>query len=237
MRPHRLRWLLPCVLSLALHANAAPVEYGTLGGRGTMLLDREGRSVNLDVLGVNGHSCSVRGRLSGQKLDRVEAEEGCKFQLQPKAQAVLTVVVDEAARDACRSNCGARAWFEGDYQPLPAACTQKGLARQQGDALRAYQGKRFDDAFRLWSQGLADCETTMHWSAIWRWRNDASIAAAHAGHAADCTRLSQAVLADVKRFTLEGETEPFTFAPGDAETARPLISAARHNLARCDAKP
>jgi len=236
MHANRLRWLLPCALLLALTANAAPVEYGTQGGGGTMLLDRERHSVSIDVLGVNAHSCAVRGRLTGAKPDRVEAEQGCTFQLQAKAQGMFTVVVDEAARDACRGHCGARAWFEGDYLPLPAACTQAGLSRRQREALQAYQGKRFDDAFRLWSQGLADCEKTMSWSAIWRWRNDAGIAAARAGRAADCTSLSQAVLAGAKRFTLDGETEPFTFAPSDAETAKPLISAARHNLTRCNAK-
>jgi hypothetical protein len=234
---NRLQWLLlPCVLWLALSVQAAPVEYGTQGGGGTMRLDRARRGVSIDVLGVNAHSCSVRGRLTGAQLDRVEAPEACSFQLQSKAHGVFAVIVDDAARDACRGFCGARAWFEGDYLPLPAACTQTGLSNRQREALKAYHGKRFDDAFRLWSQGLAGCEKTMSWPDVWRWRNDAAIAAAHAGHAADCTRLSQAVLADAKRFTLDGETEPFTFAPSDADTARPLISAARHNLGRCDAK-
>jgi hypothetical protein len=42
------------------------------------------------------------------------------------------------------------------------------------------------------------------------------------------------VLADVAGVTLQGETEPFTFAPSDADTARPLIAAARHNLTKCN---
>lgn len=228
-----LQWLAFCLFALALPLRAAPVEYGTENGWGTMRLDRVSRRVSIEVVAANAHVCDVRGRLTGSELGRVEAQDGCTFQLLPKADGALAVAVDAAARDACRGHCGARAWFEGDYLPLRAACTQSGLDRRQREALQAYRAKRFDAAFGLWSQGLAQCEKTMSWAAVWRWRNDAAIAAAHAGRAADCQRLSQAVLADAKRFTPDGGTEPFGFAPTDADTARPLVAAARHNLARC----
>jgi len=228
-----LTWLAVCALTLAQMAAAAPMEYGTEAGWGHMLLDRSSGSVSIDVVGTNGHTCDVGARLTGPHLDRAEVQS-CRFQLQTKAQGRIAVVVEDDARDACREHCGARAWFEGDYLPLAAACTRTGLDRQQGEALRAYRGKRYVVAFQLWSQRLAACEKTMTWAEVWRWRNDAAIAASHAGRAADCRQLSQAVLADVAAVTLQGETEPFTFAPSDAETARPLIAAARHNLTRCN---
>jgi hypothetical protein len=228
-----LTWLAACALSLAQAATAAPVEYGTEAGWGHMQLYRSSRSVTIDVVGTNGHTCDVEARLTGPRLDRAEAQS-CKFQLQPKPQGRIAVVVDEDARDACREHCGARAWFEGDYLPLVDACTLAGLNRQQGEALQAYRGKRYEAAYQRWSQGLAACEKTMSWADVWRWRNDAAIAASHAGRSADCQRLSQAVLADVAGATLQGETEPFSFAPSDADTARPLIAAARHNLTKCN---
>lgn len=235
MRAALFSCVFSSVLVAALPARAAQVEYGTAGGWGTMRLDREAGSVSIDVVAANAHTCGVRGRLTGPQLDRVEAQEGCRFQLQAKAQGIVTVIVDEAAREACRGNCGVRAWFEGDYLPLPVACTPSGLAGRQREALQAYRGKRFDRAFQLWSQGLADCEKTMSWAEVWGWRNDAAIAAFHLGRRDECSRLAQAVLDDAKRFTLDGETEPFSFAPSDAETARPLLAAARHNLAKCKA--
>lgn len=206
MRAALFAYVLSGALVAALPARGSEVEFGTQGGWGTMRLDREARSVSIDVVAVNAHTCMVRGRLTGARLDRVEAEEGCRFQLQGKQQGVFSVIVDEAAREACRGSCGARAWFEGDYLPLPAACTQAGLAGRQREALQAYRGKRFDRAFQLWSQGLADCEKTMSWTEVWRWRNDAAIAAFHLGRRGDCSRLAQAVLADVKGVTLDGET-------------------------------
>ncbi len=235
MRRLAIPTLALLALILVLPSHAAAVEYGTQSGWGRMLLDHGKQSVSIHTVIVNGHSCTVRGRLTGAALDRAETEQGCRFQLQRKAQGALAVVIDDAAHDACRANCGARASFDGDYLPLPAACTQAGLARRQREALQAYRGKRYDAAFQLWSGGLANCEPTMAWPAVWAWRNDAAISAAHAGRTADCQRLSQAVLADVKGVTLPGETEPFTFAPSDAYTAQPLIAAARHNLAQCNA--
>lgn len=236
MRRVPFRGLALCVLTLVPAAYAAPVEYGTKDGWGTLLLDRAGRSVSIEVLAANAHTCAVKGRLVGAAQDRAEAEDGCRFQLQPKGQGALAVIVDEPAREACRAYCGARAWFEGDYLPLPAACTLAGLTSRQREGLQAYRAKRHEAAFQIWSQGLSACEPTMPWSAVWRWRNDAAIAALHAGRSTDCQRLSRAVLEDAMRFTPDGETEPFAFAPTDADVARPLIAAARHNLAKCGGK-
>ncbi|MCE4554032.1 hypothetical protein [Pelomonas cellulosilytica] len=235
MRRVLCSWLVlsACVPMLAV---AAPVEYGTDAGWGRLLLDRAKRTVAIEVVGINGHSCDVQATLVGSQGDRAEAE-ACRFQLQPKGQGTLTVVVDEAARDACRENCGARAWFEGDYAPLIAACTRSALQRRQQEGLQAYRGKRFDAALQLWSQGLDACEKTMAWADVWRWRNDAAIAASHAGRAAECQKLSQAVLDDAESLTQPGDAEPFSFAPSDADTARPLIAAARHNLAKCGGTP
>jgi len=234
MSPALFRSLAACLVMFALPAIAATVEYGSAGGGGRLLLNRQHRHISIEVVGVNGHTCDVKGRLTGVALDRVEAGENCSFHLQSKAQGGVAVIVDENSRDACRANCGARAWFEGDYMPLSSACTRAGLEQQQRQALQNYRAKRYDTAYGQWSKGLSACEKTMDWASIWRWRNDAAVAAAHAGRAADCRRLSQAVLNDLPGVTLPGETEPFTFAPTDADTARPLISAARNNLSLCD---
>lgn len=234
------RALSPAFALLALlwtgTTSATVEEFGTTGGGGRLRLDRSERSVRIDVMGVNGHSCLVKGALSGAQLDRVDSES-CRFQLRRQVSGALTVVVDAAAREACQENCGARAWFEGDYLPLPPACTPASLNATQGRGLKAYQSQQHEVAFQLWSQTLATCEKTMSWHAVWRWRNDAAIAAARAGRTTDCQRLSQAVVDDAQQFTLPGDSEPFAYAPTDAITARPLIAAARHNLTRCAPTP
>lgn len=216
-------WLAACAMAATLQAGAAPVDYGTERGWGLLTLDRAARTFAISAVGANAHTCDVQGRLGGAKLNEGSAE-ACRITFTEGRGGRIAVAATPATEEACRQFCGMRAYFDGDYEPLPAACRPDALRQQHARGLADYRAKRFDAALQAWGAGLAACERLMDRFGVWGWRNDMAIAAHRLGRHADCIQWSQAVL---------DEAAPIDFAPTDADTAAPLLKAARFNLGQC----
>lgn len=211
------------------------------GGWGWLRLQTATRQIDVETIGANGHFCGVSATLAAPLPPSgtvpASTADGCRFTLASTVDGRLTLAIDEGTREACRLYCGMRAGFEGEFRRLAGECTAAALDARHKRGLAAYRAGRHAEAHGLWAPALARCAASMHWSQRWGWRNDAAIAAFHAGQKAECMRLSQAVLADARRFTQDGDDEPFGNAPTDADGARPLLQAARHNLAKCGGTP
>lgn len=216
-------WLAAGALAATLQAGAAPADYGTERGWGSLTLDRAARTFAISTVGANAHTCELQGRLSGAKLNEGTADS-CRITLTEGRDGRIIVAATQATEEACRQFCGMRAYFDGDYLPLPAACRPDALRQQHARGLADYRAKRFDAALQTWGAGLAACERLMNRFGVWGWRNDMAIAAHRLGRHADCIQWSQAVL---------DEAAPIDFPPTDADTAAPLLKAARFNLGQC----
>lgn len=227
MRSSSSLWLAAGALAATLQAGAAPADYGTERGWGSLTLDRAARTFAISAVGANAHTCELQGQLGGAKLNEGTADS-CRITLTEGRDGRITVAAAPATEEACRQFCGMRAYFDGDYLPLPAACRPDALRQQHARGLADYRAKRFDAALQTWGAGLAACERLMDRFGVWRWRNDMAIAAHRLGREADCAQWSQSVL---------DEAAPITFAPTDADTAAPLLKATRFNLAQCRAAP
>lgn len=232
-RPLAARGLLAGVLASGCSGLAAapgPVHYGVPGG--TLVIDTARQTVHIRTTGANGHTCRVDGQQIGPQ--RVAADGGCHFQLGRTADGQgLRVQVPADAQAACRAGCGQRAGFDGDYRRMPARCLAPARAQTLAEA-----GALAGQSNRAWTTLAtthAACAGFMAFAEDWEWRNQRAAAAYQRGRLADCARLSASVLAGGRSFTLPGEAEPFSATPSDADTARPLLQAARAQLALCAA--
>lgn len=235
------RRLLAGLLGLVVWGvQAAPVvpagDYVLEGGGGRLrVVQRTGVTrFSIDVVGSNGHTCSLAGRMNGtqgQADDASDPQQVCRVQFTPSADGVQIGVAPVAATaEACRDYCGMRAGFEGRYLKPQGVCTP-GEQRRAGDTfLQHYRAKRFEEAIAALAPVVTQCRPLIDWMSLDRLRNDLALAHFHAGQAGTCTTLlRQTVAAESANEAALREALP----PVDFDSYLPTARSTWHNLRLC----
>jgi hypothetical protein len=210
-------------------AQPAAGEYVSEGGWGTLRIQRGGK-FNIDVLGVNGHTCELEGTLKG-RVGLTADEPVCRIELKPSGDHWDMSIADRDA-EACRNYCGARASFAGQYWAQLPACNGKGLDAVKATFIRQYQGKQFDAAASTLETLFAQCGKRIFSPVEQNLRNDLALAYHHAGKDAECRR----VLQPIAQWYVPDPTG-VTFAPADEDWGLPLVKKTRFNWKLCGGGP
>jgi len=207
----------------------APGEYEMHHGRGTLTIvsnESGATSFRVFTVGANGHFCDFSGQIKGDKgstdLENDSQELQCviSFNAVPKGYAVSS-----QTEDACRSFCGARAGFEGDYMMMPAGCTENERQERRKSFKSQYDMKDYSNAYETLNVFYNQCRDFMHWMTLDDVRNDLAMTLHHLGR-------DDACLAILKENT-EGD---LSLPPFDQEMFQPVAKATSFNLKLCNKK-
>jgi hypothetical protein len=225
-----VRRLLACATllstSLALAQQPPPGAYVTEGGWGTLAIEQDG-GFSLDSLGANGHSCALAGRIVG---GRAVLEEGCIVAFVRKGPGlhVSPEGASDATRDACRSYCGMRASFEGDYLPQRPDCRAQAVETQRNAFLADYKARRYQAAAGRLEKMLDACGKFLWWMTDAEVRNDLALAQYRAGRPQACV----ATLEPLQRLL---ESDAY-FPPMEQDWADGMVPRIRFNRDLCTGK-
>jgi hypothetical protein len=188
-----------------------------------------GQSFNLDVLGGNGHTCTLSGVIR-QRTARIENgdEPVCVVRFGQKGEGI-EVTVDDA--DPCRAWCGMRAWFEGYYSRPPPACVPRVVRATRSDFQRLYKSKAYGEA-RAKIEGLLNtCGSVIdRFDEMWI-RNDLAVTLHHLKDDAACLK----VLEPMREWAASEDGEVAIGEPAYEDFYRRIGKAIRANLKLCGA--
>lgn len=221
--------------ALASAANPMVGEYATKPGWGSLVIaeDKEGRrSFELFAMGSNGHMCELSGSLQGSSaVASSEFADTCRMTFDFDGARVAVQAITE---DACRSYCGMRAGFEGDYSILTPACTPAARERRKDEFLSDYKAKRYAPALAKLDSVGSECGGFFDWLEEDRFANDRAITLLHLGRPAECL----AVLAGTRAADSHDEEsldESVSLPPADRDMYLPIARATWFNRDRCKA--
>ncbi|MEY4562997.1 MAG: hypothetical protein RLZZ618_2274 [Pseudomonadota bacterium] len=229
------------MLSLASAGHAAAAtgwnagEYLSEGGYGRLVIStRAGETrFDLDEQGVNGHSCSVDGVITGReaKLNASTPGQLCVVKFSPTAQGIA---VAHDSSDGCRNFCGARADFGGEYLRPEPGCTraQQQASRKSFNTL--YRAKSYATALAVLSPVLNRCGRLQHWMTNAAIRNDVAITQYHLGQRAECLKTLQPL--EARTTNSEAELKAL-LPPVDFESFLSTAKATWHNKRLCSTAP
>lgn len=215
---------------LAAALASAPVsaqEYRVPNPWVSKVLQLKQNQFELQSVNNVGNLCHLDGRLQGQGSRRFyEDREGCRLEFVLTGNKVR-VSIPEAHAEACRQYCGHNVWMDGDYERLPAVCSDRAEKRMETRFQAAYQTRRFQEAVRIKQTWLQRCEPFAPIVTLMRARNDVAVAYKNAGDKAACRRTLQPM-----RFEIDGR---FDFEPPllIAEAYQRELNAARFNWQAC----
>lgn len=217
---------LACHLGMATAQEATPMPYtfARKGGGGYLVVQPNGK-FRIQTLGGNGDTCKLEGTIVGGHAKL--AGSACAVTFTPIGYRVEVAAPNA---DACRSFCGALAWFGGDYLGPTPACTSKAIAESRKSFKRAYDARDYRLAQAALAPVLEECDARLMGVTKGWIRNDLALAQLRAGDAAAC-RQTLAPLADEAGKSEQELRE--TYPPADAELVLPMIKAARTNLSLC----
>lgn len=222
------RILLTLCLALAgsgAQAEVAPGAY--IAERGFGSLSVKGGKFEISSVGANGHTCGLEGEMRGSV--GVVKDEGDTCRISFKAQGA-GYAVTPLTPEACRSYCGARAYFEGHYLKPAPGCADDARAATQKAFKSAYDAKNYARAEPLLVRQLRACDRTLGWLEKASIRNDLAIAQFHLGRKAACLETLAPLAADADR---KDDAIKDDYAPSDWADYEPQVKAARTNLALC----
>lgn len=215
---------------LAAALAAAPVsaqEYRVPDHLNSQVLEIKQNRFTLESVSERGNLCSLEGRFQGQGSRRFyEDGEGCRVEFVLGGNKVR-VDIPAAHAEACRQYCGLNAWMGGEYERLPAVCSERAKQRMEARFQAAYRARRFNEAAGIKNGWLKQCEPFAHMLTQMRARNDIAVAYKHAGNPAACRRVLEPLRADI-----DGTTD-FEPAPLMAEDYARELKAARFNWQAC----
>jgi hypothetical protein len=166
---------------LVLAAGPAPGEYLLDGGGG--LLKLSGGTFRLDVTGTNAHLCALQGEWKGDLGTVKDEASPCRVRFGARGNDVAVTPIDE---EACRSWCGARAYFDGLYLKPARECRADAVKATRGAFKKAYDQKQSSRAVTTLRPLLERCARVL-WRFDVMWiRNDLALAQHHAGDDAAC---------------------------------------------------
>ena len=145
-------------------------------------LSSDGRTFSINTAGETANLCDLSGSL---KNNVYRDGEGCEVRF-AFARNKVSVTVPESARAACAEYCGLNADFVGDYQRLPAACTESAAKSTAQRFQAAYRAKNYAQAAQIQQQYLNACNSFMFITEQMRARNDLAVAYKNSGNKTAC---------------------------------------------------
>jgi len=202
-----LRYLL--LLASVLFAAAAsaaqpdppPGNYVIEGDRGTLEIRKDAQHnliFAIQTIGSNCHTCDLSGIIRkgvGSTLDDEPAFR-CEVSFVKEGDGISVIPI---AEEGCRSHCGARASFDGDYHRPPPSCTDAGRQKQHEKFLGLYRARRYAEAAGVLDTLAAQCTNFMNDNEMDRLRNDLALSRYHNGEFAQCVKILDLTIAgDIK---------------------------------------
>lgn len=203
------------------------------GGWGTLQVSGDPRKLAefaLDAVGGNLHTCTAGGKIRNgyysDARDEDQNDEICRMKFVP-TEGGFEVVPTEG----CQKYCGARAWLNGVYLPLPSACSAARVAAVKHQFISRYQRKEYKGAADQLEPLVDTCQRYMFWTELYPILNDLAITQYHLGQLEACRKTLEP-MAEAAR---EGDDALKARGPVAASTYIPMIKAARTNLKLCRA--
>lgn len=212
----------------------APGEYLTEGGSGVLTISHQSDQTtgfSIEVRGANAHQCNLAGTIQGDRAI-VETEQPgppCVIRFE---RHTSSLVVADNGEEACRSFCGMRAHFEGEYQMPTPGCTREEGRAACAQFKRLYASQSYDEAAELLGSRQTRCAKTLGVGPDCT-LNDLAIAQYHLGRLADCRKTLEPLAENAAKTDEELKR---LYPPFDLIEALPLLRAARHNLKLCAEK-
>lgn len=217
-------------------AQLAPGEYVMAAGYGVLRVSpikAGAQSFDLNVRGVNFHTCE----LSGQVRNGVARMEESSDDKRPcvvtfTASRVGGVEVGSQHAGACRTYCGARAHFEGSYVLAPPACAPSAVRRARDRFKALYDKKSYAEARALLVPVVEKCgDLISEFDDAWV-RNDLAITHYRMGELRACR--------DTLSRWVELARQPDReikdgYPPSDADEMLRIANATRYNMKLCGA--
>lgn len=208
-----------------VRAQVAPGSYVAEHGFGTLQI-KDGKFEIVSV-GGNGHTCGVEGVMKGATGVAEDEGDVCKIDFKAKDGGY---VVTPTTPETCRNYCGARAYFEGLYLKPAPGCAETEREATKASFKTAYGAKNYAKAQALLAPVLDKCARTLGPMETASIRNDLAITLYHLGKKADCRK----VLAPLAKDAAKKDDDLMAdYPPSDWDEFKPLIKAARTNLALC----
>lgn len=214
---------------VAAAAGPAPGEYITEQGWGRLSIGpaaRGGAPFSIETVGANFHICGLEGRIVGDTATLEGDEDGdcvVRFRSGPQGIAV-------EGNPACRTYCGMRAGFEGEYLRPAPGCGDAERRATRDAFKRQYDARRHADALATLSPLLQRCARTLSWLEAGEIRNDIAITQYRLGRRADCLRT---LASFEEEAALSDDEIRGGYPPSDGEAWLPIVKAARFNLGLC----
>lgn len=216
--------------AFAAEPSPAPGDYITEGGWGrlTVSAPKNGRSAfSLFAMGANAHMCDAEGEIVGRRatLETYEGEAACVVDFEPIADGIAI-----AASESCRTFCGARAWFAGEYLAVAPGCDDVSRAKTRDAFKRHYDRKEYGRAYALLSPLPERCAKTLHWLERGEVLNDIAITQYKRGDRAGCLRTLEPLAKDAATPDDKIEIDGWL---AEREAYQPILDATRFNLRLC----
>ena len=206
-------------------AQVAPGKYIAEHGFGT--LDIKDGKFDITSVGGNGHTCGVQGEMKGATGVAEDEGDVCKIDFKAKDGGYE---VTPTTPDTCRNYCGARAYFEGLYLKPAPGCADEAREATKKSFKTAYGAKDYAKAHALLAPVLQKCARTLGPMETASIRNDLAITLYHLGRKAECRKVLAPMAEDAAR---KDDDLMADYPPSDWDAYKPLIKAARTNLALC----
>jgi hypothetical protein len=191
-------------------------------------LQVSGSGFSIETVGGNCHVCSIDGLLSGNEGFAGEGETACHFKTTVGPGSVRIETPEDS--EGCRTYCGMRASFNGEYRMLPAACTDKARASRLEQARLAYREREYAKARTDLRALISDCGQFTDWITLDRERNELALAELRAGDAAQCLK----VLAQTRVAGADDEAG-LDLSPCDKDAYLDVAKSTWHNRKLCKA--
>lgn len=222
-------------LAGAFIADASAVEPGEYvyveGGQAHGVLVVKGGRFKVDTLGANCHLCSLTGTLKGNVGMTTDGDETCRISITGNHG---TLKLDSGNTDACRSYCGERATFEGEYRRPPEACTGRSRAARLMQARAQYAKKDYAAAEAAFTSLIGECASDMDWIEVDRVRSELALTQFHLGERTKCLATLSETTAMRNYDDSDGQSDAsFGLLPCDAEDYQSTGKAIMHNAALC----
>ncbi|KWZ32869.1 hypothetical protein [Burkholderia anthina] len=219
-----------CVAGTFSAANVLAMEPGEYfyveGGHEHGRLVVKDGNFTIDTIGANDHTCSLTGSIKENTGVVSDGGETCRLAFSEKQRALQITLSDT---EACRSYCGARAWFDGLYRKPPAACTDRARTGRIKEARAAYTRKSYDVAATVFTSLIDQCSIYMNWIEVDRVRSELAVTQYHLGDKAKCLE----TLAPTRAMQNLDDGDTFGLPPANVidyqSTARTIL----HNAALC----
>lgn len=229
-----------CFTSLMLPASAmaqqSPPQAGTYvteGGWGQLVIESAGAKGSQTFL-LNtenaGSGCTFSGQLNPG--GRAVVYEGnapgqCSLDL---TIAPNGLVVSTSTKEQCREYCGSNGSFEGDYNYVPAICTQPALDKTRRSFKQLYDEKEYAQAEKTLAPVYRECLGTVGMMDEGGMRNDYALTQYKLNDKAGCLATLSKYRQDAAR---ADDAITQDMSPAVVDDYLSVIHAARTNIALC----